>query len=54
LTTCSLVKEGQAIRLEFLNGEGQRAIGWALGHELQSTTEGEGIGEPIDDRRLLN
>lgn len=129
LTTCSLVKEGQAIRLEFLDGEGQpvsiefpfdqaesivmtlpqmlskalqrrtqsessryvfslghwsiessdekslivtlatndgfqvsfgipfeagRAISWALGHELQSAAEGDGIGEPIDDRRLLN
>jgi hypothetical protein len=129
LTTCSVVQEGHAIRLEFLNGQGQpvavefpfdqaesivmtlpqmlskalqrrtrspssryvftlgrwsiegsdesslivtlatgdgfqvsfsvpfdacRAMGWALGHEGRSAKEREGVGEPIDDRLLLN
>jgi hypothetical protein len=31
-----------------------RAMGWALGHEGRSVTEGETSAEPVDDRRLLN
>jgi hypothetical protein len=130
LTTCSVVKDGQAIRLEFLDTEGQpvsvefpfdqaesivmtlpqmlskalqrrtrspssryvfslgrwliesseeknslivtlgtddgfqvcfaipfdacQAMGWSLGHEGRSAAEHDGIGEPIDDQRLLN